>query len=270
METWYFHLSNTGTQPISGTYFALGDYMAYSGDTGCGAAHLHFAAKDDGTPFDPYAGTTEWVGGEPLPMGYRDQDNAIQGPFPISLINIREKWIELEGLPGPPMGNSGAKSCDILESPTTTMYYQNFERGYIYYCGTSNAVYVPYAYTIVPNVRARLTCGAGDDANSYVIVENNTGVDAQVSITIVKEDGDTRDSRAYNPSMPPGARWEINIHDIVFDWLIGSEIEGSPTPGIFEGTAYVYSDPLVYVAIDYTDDLNCAYIPSVLSPYPTP
>lgn len=108
LETWYFHLSNTGNQPAPGTYFDMGQYIAYSGDTGCGDAHLHFAAKDNGTPFDLYAGTTEWVGGEPIPMGYRDQNFAVQGPYPISLTKIREKWIELQGSPGSPTGNYGA------------------------------------------------------------------------------------------------------------------------------------------------------------------
>jgi murein DD-endopeptidase MepM/ murein hydrolase activator NlpD len=39
LETWYFHLSNTGSQPGPGTVYALGQYIAYSGDTGCGQAH---------------------------------------------------------------------------------------------------------------------------------------------------------------------------------------------------------------------------------------
>ena len=88
METWYFHLSNTGSQPTTGQYFQIGKYMAYSGDTGCGQAHLHFATKNDGTPFDPYADDTDWVGGVPQPMGFRDQNNDSKGPFALDNVMI--------------------------------------------------------------------------------------------------------------------------------------------------------------------------------------
>lgn len=63
LQTWYFHLSNTGRTPGNGTVLALGEYIAYSGETGCGGPHLHFATKLDGVPFDPYAGSTHWAGG---------------------------------------------------------------------------------------------------------------------------------------------------------------------------------------------------------------
>ena len=90
LETWYFHLSNTGLMPTTGQYFHVGKNIANSGDTGCGQAHLHFATKDNNIPFDPYAGGTNWVGGVPQPMGFRDHNNNIQGPFALDNTKIRD------------------------------------------------------------------------------------------------------------------------------------------------------------------------------------
>jgi len=90
LTTWYFHLSNTGYTPGNGTYIHQGRYMARADDTGCSDGdHLHFATKLNGAPFDPYAGATDWVGGDPIPMGYRDQNGAVHGPFALDRARIR-------------------------------------------------------------------------------------------------------------------------------------------------------------------------------------
>jgi hypothetical protein len=105
LETWYFHMSNTGNTPGAGTQFALGQYMAKSDHTGCSSgAHLHFATKLNGTPFDPYA-APDWVSGEPVPTGFVDQNHVTRGPYALDRTKIRNKWLALEGRLGSPLGN---------------------------------------------------------------------------------------------------------------------------------------------------------------------
>src|SRR5574341_622187 len=126
LETWYFHLSNTGSTPGVGTYFYRGAPMALSDDTGCSDnPHLHFATKLNGTPFDPYAGTTDWVSGAPIPMGYRNQDGTTNGPYALDRTKIHDKWLALEGKPGSPLEDDWTYIC----------YIQTFEQGRISDCG---------------------------------------------------------------------------------------------------------------------------------------
>ncbi len=105
LQTWYFHLSNTGNKPGTGTPFNhRGMYIAISDDTGCSSSdHLHFATKMDGVPFDPDA-NPDWAGGEPIPMGFRDQNHNVRGPYALDRTKIRNKWLELEGKLGSPLG----------------------------------------------------------------------------------------------------------------------------------------------------------------------
>ena len=272
LESWYFHLSNTGNQPAAGAYFHLGETMANSGDTGCGAAHLHFATKNNGVPFDPYAGTTNWVSGEPIPMGFRDQNGVVQGPFSLSNAKIRDKWLALEGSPGSPIENMMTDICYFRTANgvvSANLYAQGFERGMIHYCGSGSAVYTPYQTELYfPDVRGRLTCEMGVDSNSFIWVENVGYDNAQVSIAILKPDGTVLDTRVH-PSLSPGEQWEINVHTIVFDWLIlGSN--NNPTPGIFSGSAMIYSDmPLAYTH-GYSSPAGCANMPNIIHTYPPP
>jgi hypothetical protein len=272
LESWYFHLSNTGNQPAVGVYFSLGQTMAKSGDTGCGTAHLHFATKNNGVPFDPYAGTTNWVSGEPIPMGFRDQNGVVQGPFSLSNAKIRDKWLALEGSPGSPIENMMTDICYFRTANgvvSANLYAQGFERGMIHYCGSGSAVYTPYQTELYfTDVRGRLPCEMGVDSNSFIWVENVGYDNAQVSIAILKPDGTVLDTRVH-PSLSPGEQWEINVHTIVFDWLIlGSN--NNPTPGIFSGSAMIYSDmPLAYTH-GYSSPAGCANMPNIIHTYPPP
>jgi murein DD-endopeptidase MepM/ murein hydrolase activator NlpD len=96
-QTWYHHLSKTGGTPTGGSFFR-GQAMALSDNTGCSTGnHLHFAVIVNGTATDPYAGTTQWVSGAPIAMGYSNQ-----GPFQI-VFGIEAKWVSNEGGAGSPM-----------------------------------------------------------------------------------------------------------------------------------------------------------------------
>jgi len=200
-------------------------------------------------------------------MGFRDQNGAIHGPFALDNAKIRDKWLNLLGSPGAPTENDWTGVCPTqaessLLSPT--MYIQRFERGYIYYCGTGSAVYAPYSVTHVPGVRGRYTCGAGD--NSVIVVENISSGYATVNIIIHNFDGTIRDSRIRNMLLEPGGQWVINVHEILFDWLV----LGTNMGGTFNGDAYVYSDQSVAVNHSYIVDEDCKYLPTILRAYPPP
>lgn len=260
LETWYFHLSNTGAQPAAGNYFNMGEAMASSGDSGCGSAHLHFAAKLDNNAFDPYAGSTHWVSGQPIPMGYRDQDHEIHGPFAIDNTAIYNQWIADEGAAGPPIEDDWVGSC-IPEgeiSPQAALFTQAFEHGYIYYCGSGDADYHPFNETPIESVRARYTCGAGE--NSFLVITNTSSSDAQVTLTVFNDDGSVRDSRVHDSLLAPDEQWIVSIHEIIFDWLNWP----SGMAGTFEGSAIVYADQSVDVDHESSWDTECEYLPGVM------
>lgn len=219
LETWYFHLSNTGAQPAAGDYFDMGEAMASSGDTGCGSAHLHVAAKLDNAPFDPYAGSTQWVSGQPIPMGYRDQDHNIHGPFAIDNSVIYNRWMADEGAAGPPIEDDWIRSC-IPEgeySPQAALFTQAFEHGYIYYCGSGSADYHAFEETPIEDIRARYTCGVGE--NSFLVITNTSLSDTRLTLTVFNGDGSIRDSRVHHSLLAPDEQWIVSIHEIVYDWL---------------------------------------------------
>ena len=261
LETWYFHLSRTGNQPVPGNYFAVGQEMAYSGDTGCGGAHLHFASKNNGTPFDPYAGSTHWVSGQPIPMGYRDQNGAVQGPFALDNEKIRDEWIALEGAPGAPVNYLISDYCNTINMQAAPFFLQEFEKGYIEYCGSSDAQYVEYGFLTVPDLKGRFTCGAGD--NSILEISNPNPFMIFLSVQIYDNYGRTIDSRVYS-SLPPGSTWIVNIHHIVFDWLNRERGAG----GIFNGYARIYKNTSSSIGVShfYTLDRGCVFYPAILSP----
>lgn len=94
-QTWYHHLSNTGGTPTGGDFYR-GQSMALSDNTGCSTgAHLHFAVIVNGTATDPYAGTTQWVSGAPIAMGFTDQFGT-HGPYRL-IFAVNDKWVSIEG-----------------------------------------------------------------------------------------------------------------------------------------------------------------------------
>ena len=279
----YAHLSNTGTTPAPGATFNQGSYMALSDDTGCsGGDHLHLETRTGGTwgnPFDPYDtennyANPDWVSGWPIPAGYRDQDGAVHGPYSLSGTKIREKWVTLEGSPGSPVGGYYYYSCGLLAQG----FRQNFERGYIDYCGSGNANYHPYTTTFLPDIRYRQSIGA--EFNSTIVVRNNSDdYSAQVNITIYHPDGRVFDTRTHT-SLTARAMWVLEVHDIFYD----STMYGT---GTFVGSATVSANQDVSVLVmhhmdeqsqDYTgipSTINAAgiginpqvYIPAYLNNY---
>ncbi len=248
--TKYFHLQHNSFAVAPPNYYPPGTRIANSDTTGttdggiptppyCDppAAHLHFQLEVNGTPTDPYAGSTHWAGGEPFPMGYRDQDNAIQGPFPLTNAKIRDRWVLDTRRLGSPTGNVIPYEC-MVEGVTTPAYKQFFERGYISYCGSGQATVQAYYTTYLPRLQA--TADASD-WDAYVYIRNLTASPATVSITLLKTDGNVLDSRTYL-ALPGNATWQIRPATIINDWLIGGY-------NSFIGSAIVASDRDVAVVV---------------------
>jgi hypothetical protein len=193
-----------------------------------------------------------------MPMGYRGPDGTAHGPFALDNAKIRIRWLALEGVPGAPLGDDWSDICyesAMGETIASTLYIQEFERGYIQYCGSGNAEYVPYGQTYLPNIVGRYTCGAGD--NSFVVVTNNNPSPAIVSIVLYKSDGTVRDSRVHT-SLGLDETWVLNVHNVVFDWLI----TGKDDSGIFQGWARIYYDQMVNVRLQYISE-SCEYMPVI-------
>lgn len=244
LETWYFHLSRNGNTPGIGAYFYQGQYMALGDDTGCSTgAHLHFATKLADVPFDPYEeGSSDWVSGAPIPMGFRDQNGVVNGPYAINLSKILDLWRGLEGRPGSPIGDDYGFSCTSSGSgPLEVGYRQLFEHGYISYCSSANASYVEYVKTYLPDIRYRNTESAG--WNSTIIVRNLGSSPVPVNITIYRSDGSIVDSRTHT-SLAPYATWKLYVHDILSDQVIGFE------SGDFKGTAVVSASATLSVVVE--------------------
>jgi hypothetical protein len=242
LTTEYFHLSNTdpSARPGVGRTFSRGSYMAPSDNNGCSTAdHLHFATKLNGIPFDPYAGTTDWVSAQPIPMGYRDQNGTINGSYPLIDTKIEARWVAEEGKPGSPLGSKYSIICPQKAGMQVTGYRQDFERGYIEYCGTSSADYVGYAQTYLPDIRTIRDTDNG--WNSTIVVRNDSPVPASVNITIYNSGGTVVDSRT-NKILGTKAAWSLNVHDVVFDWLVDSY-------ELFEGSAIVTADRDVSIVV---------------------
>jgi len=225
LTTWYFHLSNTGNTPGNGTYFHQGAYMALSDNTGCSSgAHLHFALKLNGTPIDPYAGSTHWVSGAPIPMGYRDQNGNVQGPFALDDTTIRNHWLALEGVPGSPVGNDFFVPSCVLQpdNPNTSKQVQNFERGIIQYCVGSSAEYLPYAATYLPAIRGDRSTVNGWE--SFLAIRNDSTLLNDNSVNIYNDEGTVRDARTYK-ILGLNDSWTLIAEDLVFDWLVDNQTD---------------------------------------------
>jgi hypothetical protein len=267
--TKYFHLQHnsfafpTPIPPNPQVYVSPGQRIANSDTTGttgtpptyCNppAAHLHLQFEVNGTPTDPYAGATHWAGADPFPMGYRDQDNAIQGPFRLDDPAIRDKWLTVAAQLGSPIADDcvlagscppawpGTPACQSAEQ--LTLYQptvQRFERGYIYYCSNGVAIAQNYFYTYLPRLQA--TANASD-WDAYVYIRNLSASPATVSITLLKTDGKVLDSRTYQ-ALPANATWVIRPATVINDWLIGGY-------NTFIGSAVVASDRDVAVVVEH-------------------
>ncbi len=189
-RTRYAHLSRYGFAVSVGQYVYRGQRIANADKTGnADGDHLHFELRYYGTAVDPYP--DGWVSGSPIPMGYRDQNGTVHGPYALDRTKIHDKWLALQGEPGAPLEDDYTGSC--IQSGTgllATLYIQGFERGYIQYCGSGDAEYVAYAKTYLPDTRIDYS-----GWNSSVTARNNAG-DTEISITFYKPDGKVADSRA--------------------------------------------------------------------------
>ena len=68
-----------------------GQWIGNSGAAGTGA-HLHYEMRNaSGQWVEPY---NFWASGDPIPMGYRDQNHAAHGPFALDYSVIRQKWFD--------------------------------------------------------------------------------------------------------------------------------------------------------------------------------
>ena len=106
--TRYAHLSRNGFAVSMNDSVSRGQRIANSDCTGwCNGDHLHFAVRINGSYVDPYAGTTQWVSADPIPMGYRDQNGNVQGPFTLYGA-IGDRWLALDGAPGSPISTVAA------------------------------------------------------------------------------------------------------------------------------------------------------------------
>ncbi|MGC8960801.1 MAG: M23 family metallopeptidase, partial [Chloroflexia bacterium] len=120
--TRYFHLQHHSFAVGVGDYVSPGQRIANADTTGttgpdanhyCNppAAHLHFQFEVNGNPTDPYAGSTHWAGSDPFPMGYRDQNGAVHGPFPLDNVKIRNRWVTEARKLGSPITNDSSYPC---------------------------------------------------------------------------------------------------------------------------------------------------------------
>ncbi|RMF32999.1 MAG: hypothetical protein D6759_07490 [Chloroflexi bacterium] len=227
--TRYAHLSPNGFAVRQGQAVHRGQRIANADNTGHSqGSHLHFELLHDGIPVNPYDGA--WVSGSPIPMGYRDQEGTVHGPFALDYSSIQNKWLELEGEPGSPLGDD--------YSPWYTAYerLQKFERGYINFVSGSGTNYYAYAKTFLPGIRIGY-----NGWNSTIIVRNNSNANpASVNITFYHQDGSVADSRTHT-SVPAQGIW-------AFDTAV---LPADPTNPIadFLGSAVIAASENVAVAV---------------------
>lgn len=226
--------SNTGPQP-----------MAY---------HLHFEGHfngESGPLLDPYGwrgqwfndpwnqpwGHTEswWRSGDPIPMGYRDQNHTPQGPYQLTGV-MEGKWYDLNGGPGSPV--SAQASC-----PTNYGMCQFFERGYLRW-DYASVIYYDYPKTLI----GRVHYVAARNANTILSIQNLGGAPAQVSV-IFMDNGRSVDSRTYK-TLASNATWQLNTQLALQDLT-----------SHFMGTADVYSNQPIAYSINYINPLPTVFLP---------
>jgi murein DD-endopeptidase MepM/ murein hydrolase activator NlpD len=202
--TLYAHLSQNSFQVAVNDSVSRGQYIARSDNTGTStAAHLHFELRVNGNAVDPYLDA--WVSGSPIPMGYRDQNGTVHGPFALDDAKIYGKWLILNGEPGAPVEDDWPDSCYIAgEAPMNTLQVQAFERGRIQYCGKGAATCVAYAKTYLPPVSIGY-----EGWTSSVTIRNNSLL-AGVRLTFFDTAGHVADSRVYHTNLPQRAAWTFD------------------------------------------------------------
>ncbi|MGC9084486.1 MAG: M23 family metallopeptidase, partial [Anaerolineae bacterium] len=212
-ETRYAHLAQSGFNVWVGKAVVRGEQMALSDNSGNSfGPHLHFELRVNGTAVDPYAGSTHWAGSDTFPIGYRDQNGAVHGPFPLDNVKIRNKWVTEARQLGSPITNDSSFPC-LAEGLQATGYMQGFERGYIAYCGGGSAQVTYYNQTFLPRILASEDANAW---NSTVSIRNLGTVPANVSISFLRSNGTVLDSRLY-AGLPVNATWELRASTVVFD-----------------------------------------------------
>ena len=246
------------------TQVIRGQQIALSSNTGTGAAHLHFEARysgEDGIVFDPYgwrgpwytdpwnqpSGHTEswWRSGDPIPMGYRDQNHNTQGPYQLTGV-MESKWYELNGLPGSPIGNRGSNNC-----PGTYGDCQFFERGYLRWDYINNVtLYYDYASTVISQVFYFQT----SNWNTTLSIQNISGVSAQVSVIFV-ENGRVVDSRTYL-ALPSGSTWVLSAQHALQDMTSS-----------FAGAAEVYSNQTFQITVAHQPAFNNTFVSAIMNNY---
>jgi hypothetical protein len=227
-QTIYGHNSwriGNGTRVYPGTHIAdMGS--AHSGP------HLHFTLRDrQSRPVDPYNwnGTALWAGGDPLPMGFRDQNGTTHGPFKLDNHTIRTRWLSDAHRLGSPLGNDFRYEF-VEDGIRAYCRRQEFERGYVRFCGDSPAEAFYYGRTLLPNIRAG---EAGSARNTFISIRNLDTNPADVNITLYTPDGRILDSRTYR-ELPGGATWRINVRTV-----LGAFLQHPSYNALFNGSAVV-------------------------------
>ncbi|MFX1412191.1 MAG: M23 family metallopeptidase [Promethearchaeota archaeon] len=224
--TRYAHLSHYGFAVSEGQYVHRGQRLANADNTGkSDAAHLHFEVRVNSTAVDPYAGNTHWVARDPIPMGYRDQNGTIYGPYSLDHSAIRLKWLSLDGAPGSPLGNDYVIYV-AAAGATAQGRRQDFEHGYLQWLPGQDTTYHVYAKTYLPDAKAIL-----NDWTSFVMTRNN-GPQACLNVTLYDSEGKVLDARTRT-SVATNATWVAVISNMAHDWLIDNTN--------FSGSAVVYA-----------------------------
>ena len=257
--TLYGHLQDA-TRIAHGSSVVQGQPIGRASNSGTADVHLHFEFHRNGEfgpVFDPYGwwgtendpdpwfnqpGTQDWwVSADTIPMGYRNQDFTVQGPFVIDG-PIGDKWRnELDGLPGSPLEFKDIVFCYPFDPPDEC---QHFEKGYIrrhfFEDGSSTTEYTPYGF----QTECLITFVPGK-YDTVIGIHNGGYSSAQVSVLFV-QNGHVIDS-ITSRILPAGADWIFSAGQALS--VVHQDL-GNP----FYGSIFVYSD--------YIDDLVVVAVPS--------
>jgi hypothetical protein len=187
-----------------------------------------------------------WASGDPIPMGYRDQNGTVHGPFALDYSSIRQKWLGLDGEPGSPLNDDyegiilGQKAHD----PLSYVREQPFEHGVIVFESGWGTNYYPYAETYLADVRASESTNGW---NSTIVVRNNGAGSATVNVTFYTDDGRVLDSRTHT-SVPARGVWSLDVRSALLDFLNQNHYQA-----VFEGPAIVYASQDVSVVVANTN-----------------
>ena len=253
-RTFYRHLNQR--LPQSGSV-QPGQWIGTSGDEGgLYDPHLHFEMRDaNSRVIDPWGwqgGYTDpwsynvgnvWASGDPIPMGYRYQNGDERGPYALDYSAMRDKWFELDGEPGSPLGDDVPGTLALSSGDTLVSdRMQPFEHGEIHFIqGPNITYYSPYAETYLPDIHAYESTNGW---NSTIIVRNDReDGPATVSISLYTQDGRVLDSRTYK-DLPAQATWALSVSEALIDFLSQAEYDGE-----FQGSAIVYANHDVSVAV---------------------